>query len=122
MGDAGYINTTTGSLVLLKELAVNTSYIHRFSPNWRATAEFGMGFFSKPSNAANLSAIPSVAGNAPLAGIEKRHLQSGLSVTYSPVPGRIDIGVEWDHWDRWVQVANTAGTGNRYNLHVNLYW
>ncbi|MGH7034635.1 MAG: porin, partial [Stellaceae bacterium] len=122
MGDAGYINTQTGSLVLLKELAVNTSYIHRFSPNWRATAEFGMGFFSKPSNAANLSAIPSATGSAPLAGIEKRHLQSGLSVTYSPVPGRIDIGIEWDHWDRWVQVANTTGTGNRYNLHVNLYW
>jgi hypothetical protein len=81
-----------------------------------------MGFFSKPSNAANLSAIPSATGNAPLAGIEKRHLQSSLSVTYTPVPGRIDIGIEWDHWDRWVQVANTTGTGNRYGAHVYFYW
>ena len=122
MGDAGYINTETGSLVLIKEFAVNTSYIHRFSPNWRATAEFGMGWFDKPSNAANLSAIPTASGNAPLAGIEKRHLQSGLSVTYSPVPGRIDIGIEWDHWERWVQVANTTGNGNRYNFHINFFW
>ena len=122
MGDAGFINTTTGSLVLLKELAVNTSYIHRFSPNWRATAEFGLGWFDKPSNAADLSAIPTTSSNAALAGIEKRHLQSGLSVTYSPVPGRIDIGVEWDHWERWVQVAATSGNGNRYNLHINFFW
>ncbi|HXS42732.1 MAG TPA: porin [Stellaceae bacterium] len=122
MGDAGFIDTTTGSLVLIKELALNTSYIHRFSPNWRTTAEFGIGWFDKPSNAANLSAIPTATSNAALAGLEKRHIQSGLSLTYSPIPGRIDIGVEWDHWERSVQVANTTANGNRYSAHIFFYW
>ena len=125
MGDAGLINTATGSLQLIKELAFNTSYIHRFSPNWRATAEFGIGFFNKPSNAPNSGAFLNVANGtsaAGLAGIEKRHLQSALSVTYSPVPGRVDIGIEWDHFDRWVQAADTSGTANRYGAHIFFYW
>jgi len=125
MGAMGLLNTQTGTLDLIKELALNTSYIHRFSPNWRATAEFGIGFFNKPSNAPNSGAFLNVANGtsaAGLAGIEKRHLQSALSVTYSPVPGRVDIGIEWDHFDRWVQAADTSGTANRYGAHIFFYW
>ncbi len=125
MGDNGLINTTTGTLELIKELALNTSYKHVFSPNWRATAEFGIGFFNKPSNAPNSGATLNVASGttaAALAGIEKRHLESGLSVTYSPVPGRIDFALEWDHWERWVQASNTSGHSNIYSAKVAFYW
>jgi len=126
MGAMGLLNTATGTLDLFKELALNTSYIHRFSPNWRATAQFGIGFFNKPSNAPTLggNALNVATGTtgAGLAGLEKRHLQSALSVTYSPVPGKIDIGIEWDHWERVVQASNTSGNGNRYGAHVFFYW
>jgi hypothetical protein len=122
MGANAFINTTTGSMDLIRELALNTSYIHRFSPNWRATAEFGIGFFNKPSGTGNFTNVANGTTAAGLASLEKRHIQSGLSVTYSPVPGKIDIGIEWDHWDRWVQASNTSGTGNRYGAHVFFYW
>ncbi|MGH7036506.1 MAG: porin, partial [Stellaceae bacterium] len=124
MGAMGLLNTQTGTLDLFKELALNTSYIHRFSANWRATAQFGIGFFNKPANAATVGNVNVANGvnAAAMAGLEKRHIQSGLSVTYSPVPGKIDIGVEWDHWERSVQAANTSGNGNRYGAHVFFYW
>jgi Porin subfamily len=119
------VNTSTGSMQLFHELALNTSYIHRFSPNWRATAEFGIGFFGKPSNAPNSGATLNVASGttgAALAGLEKRHIESALAVTYSPVPGMVDIQFEWDHFDRWVQASNTSGNAERYGLKMNFYW
>jgi hypothetical protein len=122
MGDNALVNTNTGAMELIKELALNTSYIHRFSPNWRATAEFGIGFFNKPSSASTLTNVANGTTAAGLASIEKRHLQSALSVTYSPVPGRVDIGIEWDHFDRWVQASDTSGTANRYGAHIFFYW
>ncbi len=122
MGANAFVNTTTGSMNAFKELALNTSYKHVFSPNWRATAQFGIGFFNKPSNTAGFSNVASGTSAAGLASFEKRHLQSALSVTYSPVPGKVDIGIEWDHWDRWVQASNTSGNGNRYGLHMFFYW
>ena len=125
MGAMGLLNTQTGTLDLIKELALNTSYIHRFSPNWRATAEFGIGFFNKPANAANAGATLNVASGttgAALAGLEKRHLESGLSVTYSPVPGKVDFSLEWDHWERWVQASNTSGNSNLYAAKVAFFW
>jgi Porin subfamily len=126
MGDNAYVDGVTGSMDQIKELAFNTSYKHVFSPHWRATAQFGIGFFNKPSNvsdAANtLTNVAAGATGAGLSGIEKRHLQSGLSVTYSPLPGKVDIGFEWDHWDRWVQASNTSGNSNRYGVHMYFYW
>ncbi|HKT17867.1 MAG TPA: porin [Stellaceae bacterium] len=125
MGAMGLLNTQTGTLDLVHELAFNTSYIHRFSPNWRATAEFGIGFFNKPGNAPNSGAFLNVANGttgAGLAGLEKRHLESGLSVTYSPVPGKVDFGLEWDHWERWVQAADTSGHSNIYSAKVAFFW
>jgi Porin subfamily len=126
MGDNSYIDGANGSMQLIKEFAFITSYKHVFSPHWRATAEFSMGFFNKPSNvndaARILTNLASGTSNAGLAGIEKRHLQSGLSITYSPLPGKVDIGFEWDHWDRWVQASNTSGNSNRYGVHMFFYW
>jgi Porin subfamily len=114
LGSGAYINTTTNTLDLIHELALNTSYVHRFSSHWRTTAEFGIGFFSKPANAANLS----LSGKN---GLEKRHLESGLSVIYSPVPGKVDIGIEWNHWARWVQSGGFGHT-NIYNFNVAFFW
>ncbi len=122
MGDNAFVNTSTGTMELIKELALNTSYKHVFSPNWRATAQFGIGFFNKPSNTANFSNVASGTSAAGLASFEKRHLQSALAVTYSPVPGKIDMKLEWDHWERWVQASDTSGNGNRYGLSMVFYW
>ena len=122
MGDNALVNASTGSMALIKELAFNTSYIHRFSPNWRATAEFGIGFFNKPSSASALTNTAIGTTAAGLASIEKRHLESGLAVTYSPVPGKVDFGLEWDHWERWVQASSTSGHSNIYSAKVAFYW
>ena len=121
-GDSAYIDGTTGSMEQIKELAFITSYKHVFSPNWFATAEFSMGFFNKPSNTSVLSNVASGTSNAGLAGIEKRHLQSALSVGYMPLPGKVLISLEWDHWNRWVQASNTSGQGNRYGLKFFFFW
>lgn len=122
MYGSGFYNTTTHSLSLVKELALNTSYIHRFNNNWRATAEFGIGFFNKPSGAAGFTAGPTTTANAPLANLEKRHLESGLSATYSPVPGMMDITLEWDHYNRWVQAAGTTSQANVYGATFSIFW
>lgn len=115
MGQAAYVNSTTGAMELIKEFAVNTSYVHRFSPNWRASADFGIGFFNKPSNTVGFSTTQ-------LAHFEKRHLNSALDLTYSPVPGKVDISLEWDHYERWVQAVNTSGRGNVYSATFAFYW
>jgi Porin subfamily len=122
MGANAFVNTSTGSMQLLKELAFTTSYKHVFSPNWRATAEFSIGFFNKPSNTAGFTNVASGTTAAGLASFEKRHLQSALAVTYSPVPGKVDMKFEWDHWDRWVQASDTSGNSNRYGINIAFYW
>jgi hypothetical protein len=114
------------------ELAFNTSYIHRFNPNWRTTAEFGIGFFSKPSAAAflgncatNSTVGACVSGGttaAQLASIEKRHIQSAWSLTYSPLPGQVDIALELDYYDRQVQATGTGGAAWTQRLGFNFYW
>jgi hypothetical protein len=126
------INSQTGQVSSINELALNTSYIHRFNPNWRMTGEFGVGFFNKPSAAAswntcaNSGASPTcVSGGATaaqLASVEKRHLQSAVSLTYSPVPGQMDIALELDYYDRQVQAAGTGATGWTQRLGFNFYW
>jgi Porin subfamily len=121
LGSGGFLNTATNTLSLIHELALNTSYKHVFSPHWRATTEFGIGFFGKPSNAAGLSSTATATNNAALAGFEKRHLQSGLALVYSPVPGKVDIGLEWNHWVRWVQTG-AEGHTNLYNLNIAFFW
>ena len=120
MGSGAFVNTATSHMELIREFAVNTSYVHRFSPNWRATAEVGMGFFSNPDSA--VSDTASATFNAPQASFEKRHLESALSATYSPVPGRMDISLEWDHWERWTQASGTNGHTNIYNLWFKFFW
>ena len=135
MGNGTYdmiINGQTGQVSAIKELALNTSYIHRFNPNWRSTVEIGVGFYNKPSAAAGFtncansgSTIACVSGGtnaAQLSSVEKRHMQSSWSLTYSPVPGMMDIVLEWDHWERWVQASSTSGHGNGYGLNFNFYW
>lgn len=122
MPASAFVNGATGAMDVFKELAVNTSYIHRFSSHWRTTAEIGMGFFNKPSNTAGFTNTASGTTGAQLASFEKRHLESGLSLTYSPVPGMMDISAEWDHWERWVQASSTSGHSNAYNLWFIFYW
>src|SRR6185437_16232401 len=45
------INGQTGQVSSINELEFDTSYIHRFNPNWRWTGTFGIGFFNKPDAA-----------------------------------------------------------------------
>ena len=135
MGNGTYdmlINGQTGQVSAITELALNTSYIHRFNPNWRTTAEFGIGFFNKPdaadgwgncANNVSVSAcVPGGANAAQLASVEKRHLQSAVSLTYSPVPGQVDFVAELDYYDRQVQATGTGGAGWTQRLGVNFYW
>jgi Porin subfamily len=132
------INGQTGQVDSLNELALATSYIHRFNPNWRTSGTFGIGFFNKPSAAAGWSGCSTsgtltaaVAANsfcnggnsaAQLASLEKRHIFSGASVTYSPVPGQIDIKLELDYYDRQVQAAHTGAAAWAQNLSFAFYW
>ena len=131
------INGQTGQVSSLNELAFNTSYIHRFNPNWRATGAFGIGFFNKPNSASGFSncstnaTLTTAASNslcaggstaAQLASFEKRHIFSGAALTYSPVPGQIDIKVELDYYDRQVQASNTSASAWAQNLSFAFYW
>jgi hypothetical protein len=129
------INGQTGQVSPITELGFNTSYIHRFNPNWRMTGEFDIGFFGKPdavNGFSNCSTSGTVGGGpslcaggataAQLASIEKRHIHSGLSVTYSPVPGQIDIKAELDYYDRQVRATNTGANAWAQNVSVAFYW
>jgi hypothetical protein len=116
-----FCNGFTGQCSLISELGVNTSYTHRFNRNWRSTASFGMGFFSKPSSASGLTSVAAGTSNAQLASLEKRHLASQLNVVYSPLPGMVDIYLEWDHWERWTQ-AQARGRSNKESIGFNFFW
>jgi porin-like protein len=127
------INGQRGQVSSLNELEFDTSYIHRFNPNWRWTGTFGIGFFNKPDavagwgNCANSGGavavcIPGGTTNAQLAQIEKRHIFAGTALTYSPVPGQVDIKVELDYYDRQVRASNTGATAWAQNLSVAFYW
>jgi hypothetical protein len=117
-----FCNGYTGQCSLISDLAVATSYTHRFNANWRSTAAIGMGFFSKPSSATGLTNVANGTTAAQLASLEKRHLASQFNVIWSPIPGIIDLYVEWEHWDRWVQAANTSGTSQAYRVGANIFW
>jgi hypothetical protein len=131
------INGQTGQVSAITELALTASYIHRFNPNWRATGAFGIGFFDKPdaahgwSNCSTNGTTLNIAANslcagganaAQLASIEKRHIFSGAALTYSPVPGQIDIKVELDYYDRKVQASGTGASAWAQNLSFAFYW
>jgi hypothetical protein len=131
------INGQTGQVSSINELALTTNYIHRFNPNWRATGAFGIGFFSKPdaadgfSNCSTSGTTTGAAANslcagganaAQLASIEKRHIFSGLALTYSPVPGQIDIKLELDYYDRRVQASGTGASAWAQNVSFAFYW
>ena len=117
-----FCNGFVGSCNLISEVAASTSYTHRFNPNWRSTAAFGMGFFSKPSAANNLTNVANGTTAAQLAGLERRHLASQLNVVWSPLPGITDIYLEWDHYNRWVQAGQTSAIANAYSLGINIFW
>jgi hypothetical protein len=127
------INGQTGQVSSINELALTTNYIHRFNKNWRMSGAFGIGFFNKPDAArgfgncaTNGGAIGTcVSGGstaAQLAGVEKRHIFSGVSLTYSPVPGMVDLKVELDYYDRQVQASNTGASAWAQNMSVAFYW
>jgi hypothetical protein len=126
------INGQTGQISSLNELELTGSYIHRFNPNWRATGSFGIGFINKPDaaagfgNCANNTAVNlCVAGGAnaaQLAGIEKRHIFSAAALTYSPVPGMVDIKGELDYYNRQVQASNTNASALAESVSVSFYW
>ena len=131
LGSAGgeaFINGYTGQFSLTKELAIETSYTHRFNPNWRMTAEVGVGFYNKPSSAAGLTNTcgtgPATCNNtaAQLASIEKRHLASHLVGVWAPLPGLFEITAAWTHWERTVQASSTWGQSNSYSLQAAFYW
>jgi hypothetical protein len=126
------INGQNGQVSSINELALTGSYIHRFNPNWRLVGSFGIGFFNKPDSAAGfgncannttVSACVSGGANAAqLASIEKRHIFSGVALTYSPVPGMVDIKAELDYYDRQVQATNTGANAWAQNLSMSFYW
>jgi hypothetical protein len=131
------INGQTGQVSPITELGFNTSYIHRFNPNWRMTGEFDIGFFGKPDAVngwSNCSTNTTVGGGpgsslcaggstaAQLAAIEKRHIHSGVSLTYSPVPGMVDIKAELDYYDRQVRATNTGANAWAQSVSVAFYW
>jgi hypothetical protein len=127
-----FINGQNGQVSSINELALTTNYIHRFNPNWRLVGSFGIGFFNKPDSAAGfgncannttVSACVSGGANAAqLASIEKRHIFSGVALTYSPVPGMVDIKAELDYYDRQVQATNTGANAWAQNLSMSFYW
>jgi hypothetical protein len=128
-----FINGQNGQVSSINELALTTNYIHRFNPNWRMTGAFGIGFFNKPDAArgfgncaTNGGAIGTcVSGGsaaAQLSSVEKRHIFSGLALTYSPVPGMIDIKAELDYYDRQVQATNTSANAWAQNVSFSFYW
>jgi hypothetical protein len=101
------------------------------------TGAFGIGFFNKPDAAAGFSncstsgTLTGAAANslcaggataAQLASIEKRHIFSGATVVYSPVPGQVDIQVELDYYDRQVQASKTGASAWAQNLSFKFYW
>jgi hypothetical protein len=57
-----------------------------------------------------------------LTSVEKRHIFSGASVTYSPVPGQVDIKLELDYYDRQVQASRTGASAWAQSLSVAFYW
>ncbi|HWE76488.1 MAG TPA: porin [Stellaceae bacterium] len=128
------INGQTGQISSLNELELTTNYIHRFNPNWRMSGAFGVGFFNKPSAAAGFGNCATATGGAvnacvsggasaaQLASLEKRHIFSGLSLTYSPVPGMVDIKTELDYYDRKVQASNTGSNAWAQSVSVAFYW
>ena len=128
------INGQNGKVSSLNELALATSYIHRFNPNWRMTGTFGIGFFNKPDAASGFGNCATATGGAigtcasggaaaaQLASLERRHIFSGAAVTYSPVPGQVDIKLELDYYDRQVQASKTGASAWAQNLSVAFYW
>ncbi|HWE76487.1 MAG TPA: hypothetical protein VG328_25210, partial [Stellaceae bacterium] len=128
------INSQTGQISSLNELELTGSYIHRFNPNWRVTGAFGIGFIEKPSAASGFGNCATATGgavnacvsggavSAQLAGVEKRHIFSGLALTYSPVPGMVDIKTELDYYDRKVQASGTGANAWAQNVSVAFYW
>jgi Porin subfamily len=137
MGNGTYdmfINGQTGQVSAIKELAFSTSYIHRFSPNWRTTGEFSIGFYNRPGATSGWGNCATATGGAigtcvsggnaaaMLTNVEKRHLESAWSLTYSPVPGEFDISLELDYWDRQVQATGTGTAAWKQSLGFNFYW
>ncbi|HLI21757.1 MAG TPA: porin, partial [Stellaceae bacterium] len=138
MGNGTYdmiINGQTGQVSPITELGLNTSYIHRFNPNWRTTAEFSIGFFNKPDASAGWGNCATAGGTgavdacvsggaaaAQLASVEKRHIESAWSLTYSPVPGQVDISLELDYYDRQVQASGTGASAWAQRVGFNFYW
>jgi len=134
MGNGTYdmfINGQTGVVSSINELALNTSYIHRFNPNWRTSATFGIGFYNRPAATNGLigcagpvsgTCVSGFTSSAQLASVEKRHLMSAWSLTYSPVPGQVDIALELDYYNRQVYAAGTSADGWTQRLGFNFYW
>jgi hypothetical protein len=128
-----FINGQRGQVSSYNELALDTSYIHRFNPNWRWTGTFGIGFIGRPdatlgwgncaTNGVAVGAcVSGGSANAQLASVEKRHIFAGTALTYSPVPGQVDIKVELDYYDRKVRASNTGATAWAQNFSVAFYW
>jgi Porin subfamily len=129
------INGQTGQVSPINVLGLETSYIHRFNPNWRMTGAFGIDFFNKPDAAAGWGNCATATAASPigtcaagggaaamLTSVEKRHIFSGASVTYSPVPGQVDIKLELDYYDRQVQASRTGASAWAQSLSVAFYW
>ena len=68
----------------------------------------GASTIAPPTAARSAPACLVVPAAAQLSSVEKRHIFSGVALTYSPVPGMIDIKAELDYYDRQVQATNTG--------------
>jgi hypothetical protein len=93
------------------------------------TAGAGVGLFNNPVAGQNTglgtTSFSSTAAGTSAAGLnsfERVHLTSNLVAVYSPIPGIVDIPVEWDHYERWTQAGNTWGYSNTFRLGANFYW
>jgi hypothetical protein len=117
-----FCNGYTGQCGLISDTTLYTMYVHRFNPNWRWTADAGIGFFSKPSGASSLTNVAAGTANAQLASLEKRHITAHTDLIWSPVPGLTDIYLEFDHWNRQVQASGTSGQGSKVDVAFIFYW
>ncbi len=121
-GGEAFCNGYTGTCDLISDTALYTMYVHRFNPNWRWTADAGVGMFSKPGAASGLTNVAQGATNAQLASLEKQHWTAHTDIIWSPVPGLTDIYLEFDHWNREVQASGTSGEGSKVDVSFIFYW
>ena len=119
-GGEAFCNGYTGTCDLISDTALYTMYVHRFNPNWRWTADAGVGMFSKPGAASRPDQCGARSHERPVGELGEAALDRAYRIIWSPVPGLTDIYLEWDHWNREVQASGTSGEGSKVDVSLHL--